>query len=225
MKKMFKSGAIVASIVLGLGATSASAEAFVSAGYGVNSSGDKNILSIQPAAELVGDGGSQIEVRVGFSGNDYMGNEQSRAYLYGWNNPDKNGEVGFGVGGEWISRPFDNKSIGLVVGGQVGYGWQGVSGKEQAISTSATKVSFIVGNSASAPSVATYENDTYVLDIGLTLGTTYAITKNWSIDLGYVYKYSNYQVSYRTNANSQVLNELTFNQDNHMIRTGLNYRF
>ncbi len=75
------------------------------------------------------------------------------------------------------------------------------------------------------PTVAQFEDDTYLFDIALTLGTKYNITKNISFDLGYVYKYDVYEISYRNQDFGSVLNQLSCKQDNHMLKTGLNFKF
>lgn len=199
-------------------------EPYVSVNYGVVSSGDNKIFGFQPVGELVGDSGSQIELRLGLS-NFENNNEQSRAFLYAWNNSEKNDELGIGIGGEWIMHPFDNKSIGLVIGGQAGVGYQAVAGSEVTLSTNLNKVTYVIGSSNLTPTVAEFEDDTYVIDIALTLGTTYKFTDNLMIDLAYVYKYDAYQVSYRNKDSATILNQMSFEQDNHMIRTGLTYRF
>lgn len=200
-------------------------ESYLSLNYGLLSSGDNKVLDYQSVGELVGTGGSQVELRLGVSAFDLNQKEESRGYLYLWNNAEKNNELGIGIGGEWIMHPFDNKNFGFVLGGQAGLGYQDVSGKEKTISTNVNKLNYIFGANRFVPTVAEFQDDTYVLDIALTLGSTYELTKNLSFDFGYVYKYDLYQVSYRNQDAKSILNQMTLNQDNHMLKMGLNYRF
>lgn len=199
-------------------------ETYLSANYGVVNSSDNKILNSQPVDELVGSSGSQVELRLGLSSLDVNNKEQSRAFFYLWNNAKKNNETGIGIGAEWIMHPYDN-NFGFIIGGQAGLGYQDVSGKKKRISSNVNKVSYILNNNNSVPTIAEFQDDTYVLDIALTLGSSYQFSKHLSFDLGYVYKYDLYQVSYRNQDSKSILNQLSINQDNHMLKMGLNYRF
>ena len=188
---------------------------------------DVKVLGVQPANEIVGEGGMELAIRVGYNGYRKSNNtDLARAYLYVWDNPVRNSEVGFGVGGEYIASPFESiKGLQFLIGGQIGYGWQGVNGDTKRISTSANKLSFVTDTVNVSPTDITFSEDTYVLRVDLTLGTTYKISDTLSLDLAYVYQYSNYQIEYRTAERSSVLNILDFAQDNHGLKVGLNYKF
>lgn len=223
MKNKFLKSILMASVLV----TSLFAEVdpYISVNVSGVSSGDSKVFGIQPVSELVGDSGSQVELRLGLSALDYDNYEKARSFLYIWGNGAKNNELGIGLGGEWIVRPFENKSFGLVIGGQAGIGYQSVAGSTTTVSTNVNKVTHIVGQNNVSSTIAEYEDDTYVFDLGLTLGTTYQFNKNLAFDLGYVYKYDIYQLSYRNQDSRSVLNEITVEQDNHMIKAGLVYRF
>lgn len=199
-------------------------DTYLSLNYGFLTSSDNKVLQYQSVDELVGGSSSQLELRLGLFDSN-LAQEDARIFLYVWNNNEKNNETGFGLGGEWIMRPFENKNFGFTIGAQAGLGYQDVSGKEINISTNVNKLSYILGNNNYVPTIAQFQDDTYVLDIALTLGSTYNISKNLSFDLGYVYKYDMYQVSYRNQDSSSILNQLSFRQDNHMIKTALIYKF
>lgn len=188
---------------------------------------DVKILGVQPANEIVGEGGTELAIRVGYNGYRKSDNtDLARVYLYAWSNPTRNNEVGFGGGGEYITSPFESiKGLQFLIGGQVGYGWQGVKGDTKRISTSANKLTFISDTINMNPTDMTYTEDNYVLRVDLTLGTTYKLSNALSLDFAYVYQYSNYQVEYRTAEKSSVLNILDFAQDNHGLKVGLNYKF
>lgn len=197
---------------------------YFSINQGTVSSDDVKIMKYQPLSQLVGDSGTQHELRIGVSNINSDKNE-AIAFFYLWNNEEKNNETGLGIGAEWIVNPFENKDFGFVLGGQAGLGYQDVSGDKINISSNVNKLSYVLNRSNFTPTVAQFEDDTYLFDIALTLGTKYNITKNISFDLGYVYKYDVYQISYRNQDSSAVLNQLSCKQDNHMLKTGLNFKF
>lgn len=197
---------------------------YFSINQGTVSSDDVKIMKYQPLSQLVGDSGTQLELRIGVSNINSDKNE-AIAFFYLWNNEEKNNETGLGIGAEWVVNPFENKDFGFVLGGQAGLGYQDVSGDKINISSNVNKLSYVLNRSNFTPTVAQFEDDTYLFDIALTLGTKYNITKNISFDLGYVYKYDVYQISYRNQDSSAVLNQLSCKQDNHMLKTGLNFKF
>lgn len=197
---------------------------YFSINQGTVSSDDVKIMKYQPLYQLVGDSGTQLELRIGVS-NINSNKDEAIAFFYLWNNEEKNNEMGLGIGAEWVLNPFENKVFGFVLGGQAGLGYQDVSGDKINISSNVNKLSYVLNRSNFTPTVAQFEDDTYLFDIALTLGTKYNITKNISFDLGYVYKYDVYQISYRNQDSSAVLNQLSCKQDNHMLKTGLNFKF
>lgn len=199
----------------------ASAASFIGINTGVNTSQDENIFGIQPTNELVGSGGSYNQIKYGFSNKENTG----RVYVFGWNNSEKNNEVGFGIGADIIGGEI-TKDLKFLLGGSAGYGWQGVKGSTAKTSTDANKLSFVTGGAqTTTPTTITYQEDTAVLNINLTLGTNYKINDNWNADLAYVYTASYYQVSYRNDTTPNVLNQMSFGQDNHSLMVGLNYIF
>lgn len=191
-----------------------------------NFSDSEAIFGAQPVGELVGEDGQEYQLRFGTYVNSASTNKpMSRVYVYLWNNPEKNAEVGLGLGGELIGRPFDSLKLDFVLGGQIGYGKQFVSGDRAPISTSLNKLSFVTDTGVMNPTDITYQEDTGVLDIALTLGVTYEFSKVLSLDLGYVYKYNQYQVDYRTDENPNVDNSMSFKQGNNQLKIGFNYKF
>lgn len=187
---------------------------------------DEKVLSIQPIDELIGKGSEQLEIKVGYNAFRSSNSDKARIYLYAWNAPDKNNEVGFGFGGEYLFENLNSiPNLQFSIGSQVGYGWQGVKGDNANISTSANKLSYVTDTINTNPTTITYTEDSYVLDINLIIGTTYHISNNFDLEFSYIYKNSEYQVEYRTAERNDILNALTFNQDSHGLRIGLNYQF
>jgi opacity protein-like surface antigen len=107
----------------------------------------------------------------------------------------------------------------------VGYGWQSVKGSSATVSTSANRLSYVTGSVVMTPTTINYTADTAILNIGLNLGLTYSVLDHTSFDLVYSYNRSEYQAEYRTAQRSDILNNLTFNQDNHSMKFAINYRF
>ena len=200
---------------------------YTSVGVTVFAHQESKVLDIQPVDEIVGEGGTQFDVKFGFNAfQKTHEKDKARVYTYLWSTPDKNSEVGFGMGAEYLFEPFAwFQDLQLLIGAQVGYGWQGVKGDTKRVSTSADKFSYLANSSIANPTEITYTDDSYVLDINLLLGSSYHISKNLDLDIGYVYKNSRYQVAYRTAHNAAILNALTFSQDSHGVRVGLNYKF
>lgn len=199
----------------------ASADSFMGISTSVSSSKDENIFGIQPTSELVGSGGVYNEVKYGYANRDNTG----RAYVFVWNNSEKNNEVGFGIGADIMGGEII-KDLTYLLGGSAGYGWQGVKGDTARTSTNANKLAFVTGGAqTTTPTTITYQEDTAVLNINLTLGTNYKINNDWNADVAYVYTASYYQVSYRNDTTPNVLNQMSFGQDSHSLKVGLNYIF
>lgn len=208
------------------GTTSVFRNTYVGVSVAQNFSDTKSIFGGQPIGELVGEDGQEYQLRIGTYVNNASTNiPMSRVFAYVWNNPEKNGEIGLGFGGELIGRPFDTVKLDFILGGQIGYGKQFVSGDKEHISTSLNKLSFVTDTGVMNPTDITFQEDTAVLDIALTLGTTYEFSKVLSMDLAYVYKYNQYQVDYRTDENPNVDNNMSFQQGNNQIKIGFNYKF
>ncbi len=208
------------------GTTSVFRNTYVSLSVAQNFSDNEAIFGAQPVGELVGTDGQEYQLRYGIYVNNATTNlPMSRVYTYLWTNPEKNNEVGIGLGGELIGRPFDSIKLDFVLGGQIGYGKQFVSGDTKQISTSLNKLSYVTDAGVMTPTDMTYQEDTGVLDIALTLGTTYEFSKTLSVDLAYVYKYDQYQVDYRTAQDPSVENNMSFKQGNNQIKVGVNVKF
>lgn len=199
----------------------ASANSFVGVTTAANISEKAVILGGQPIGELVGSGGVYNEIKYGFANKENTG----RVFVYGWNNSAKNNEVGFGLGADIMGGEI-TKDLKFLLGGALGYGWQGVKGSTAQTSTNANKLNYVtVQNQVLTPTTITYQEDTAILNIKITLGVTYKINDNWNTDLAYVYNATHYQVSYRNADAPNVLNQMTFGQDNHSLMVGLNYLF
>jgi hypothetical protein len=218
MKTKFAIAAIVATQIL-LVSAQAEENVYLSASTEMTSTIKTDIFGGQPLGEIVGQNGLKNVVKLGLDMKDF------RVYSYLWNNSNKNNEMGLGIGAEFIFGEILVPELKYRVGGSAGYGWQSVKGKTASTSTNMTKVSFITGGTSTGPTTITYTDDTAVIQIALDLGVTYQVSRNWSIDGGYVYTSNAYQFSYRNNDNPSVLNALTSNQNDHAVKFGLNYIF
>jgi len=195
---------------------------FLSLGVIENSSEENKILGVQPLSEIVGEGGTEFDLKFGIVTED----KAIKVYLFGWSNSDKNNELGLGFGGEWGGHIISSvPKLKLYLGAEMGFGYQPVSGDSKTISTSVNKLTFVTDEAVLTPTKMTYTEDTTLLNINLILGANYPVTNNVDIDIFYRYSRSQYQFSYRTEEDSSIENSLTEQQDNHGIGINLNYRF
>jgi len=198
---------------------------------GRDSTSEGYILGIQPISEIVGEGGTQYELRYGYVGESMRGLDKARAFAFAWNNPDKNNEIGLGIGGEWIFRPFDNPDFGIILGGKAGLGYQKMDGKTDVFSTNANKLTYVISdhdtNEDSQQYVATeveYLTDTYTVSITFMTGLTYTINRHWSINGNLEFKKDSYQAAYM-NKDSEIRNAMTMVQDSINSSISLIYSF
>ena len=184
---------------------------------------DSKVFEIQPKSELVGGNSVDYLIKYGITGKKKI---EAKGYLYAEFAPDKNNEMIFGLGGDLINHFDFNPNFSWRFGGRAGVGFQNVKGKTTQTSTSATKVSFVMSEDNYTATTIKYEEDTYLLSIGLVIGFDYQLTKNLKITSDFVYRYDNYQVSYcNQNDTGDVLNQITFSQNNYSYGVGLQYFF
>ena len=201
----------------------------------VKSENDK-LFNMQPISELVGKDGNRRSIRLGMSTyeNDKYDNDlqKYRVYLFAYNNKEKNDERGWGFGGEFLSYNFEKMpKLGLVFGGEIGFGWQNMKGEQRNVSTSVTKYLFVtteqdkLEQDQNKPTVAVFTEDTWKLEAGLNLGLSYQIYKNLQADLDYVLRRNDYQVSYYNIDSKKQLNNMTFTTYTHNLKFSLSYSF
>ena len=194
---------------------------------GKESSGEDYILGIQPVSEIVGKNGRQYEFRYGYVGESLRGLDKARAFGFLWNNPDKNNELGLGIGGEWVFRPFNNPDFGVVLGGKVGIGKQNMDGKTAVFSTNANKLTYVTADQDTNPdnqqkihTEVEYLTDTYVVTSTLLTGLTYTLDSHWSINGNLEFKKGFYQATYM-NKDSEIRNAMSMTQDS--INTSISF--
>jgi len=219
--KTLKNALIIGTFVLA--STTLCAESFIGVSSSINSSEDVKLFDAQPFGEIVGSGGVYNQLQYGITAGE---DKKSRIFGYIWNNQEKNNEIGFGIGADFVGGTLLTPKLSYLIGGEVGYGWQPVNGDTANVSTNANKLDFVtVQNPVYTPTTITYKDDTAVLEIKLNLGLTYEISNNWTADCIYSYRASNYQVSYVNADSPTVLNQMTEKQDNHSLALALNYKF
>lgn len=181
---------------------------------------DSKIFEVQPASEIVGGDSMVHKFKYGSQTEDW------RIFWLATYAPDKNEEITLGFGADWIHKINDNLSWYL--GTEVALGRQNVKGKTTETSTNATKVSAVISGISPqtyTPTTIVYEDNNELLTIGLSLGTMYKLSENLFLNGQYNYRYDTYQVAYRNQDNSTILNSMTLRQDNHMFSVGLSYKF
>lgn len=178
------------------------------------------LFGAQPIDEILGGDSMVHKLKYGAATEDW------RIFWLGSVAPEKNNEIILGFGADWIHKINDNFSWYL--GTEVGMGRQNVKGDTANVSTNATKVSYVISGISSqtyTPTQIKYEDNTELLTIGLTLGTTYKLSKNLDLSAQYNYRYDTYQVAYRNQDDTTILNSMTVKQDNHTFGLSLAYKF
>jgi len=194
---------------------------------GKNNTSEGYILGMQPISEIVGKEGTQYELRYGFLSESLRGLDRTRTFAYLWNNPDKNNEIGAGIGGEWVFRPFDNPDFGIIFGGKAGLGFQKMDGETAVFSTNANKASYVTSdhdtnpdNQLNIPTQVEYLTDTYVVTTVLMTGLTYTLNSHWSVNGNIEFKKDFYQAAY-INKGSEIRNSMSMTQDS--INTSISF--
>lgn len=206
-----------------------SAQSALSYHYGQLTTESTQIMHVQSLSEIVGGNSPYHEIRYGASALDVGDISKADVYVFGYNAPDKNNEMGFGLGGTLYGSITPSlPKLTWKIGGNAGYGWQNVKGKSTTISTNINKLSYITTlggyNSFKVPTKMTYEDDTSVLSLTLVTGLSYDLNTNWRLGGEFSYRAAHYQFAYR-NQGSGVLNALTKQQDQWISTVGLTYRF
>ena len=205
--------------ILGLGLLTGAAQAssFLEYSLAQSSAQESQIFGIQPVSEIVGSDSIVHKFKYGTS------TERARIFFLGTVAPDKNNEMGLGFGGEWhtkITQDWD-----WFIGTEIIFAKQDTAGKSEILSTNANKVNYITDSGISrTPTKMTYNKDTFNFQIGLTLGTTYNISKNLDLVGQYKYGSNNYSIGYK-NEGTNISNDINFKQDTHEIGIGLAYKF
>lgn len=209
-------------------ASSLCAQSMLTYHYGQLTTESKNIMTIQSLGEIVGGNSPYHEIRYGVSSLNTIGATKADAFVFGYYAPDKNREMGFGLGGTLNGTlTEDIPKLTWKIGGKAGYGWQSVKGESKTISTNINKLTYVTSGNYSAykvPTKMTYEDDTYVLSLGLVTGLGYDISPAWRIDTEFSYRAAYYQFAYR-NQGSSVLNAFTTTQDQWISTIGVTYRY
>ena len=199
---------------------------FVSVSYVLDSSSETMVLGSQPLDEIVGSGSNRVELKIGTIARFPDNNLEAKVYTYLWSSPDKNSELGIGIGGDLYGQYLKSvPRLGFFIGGQVGIGYQSVKGDTFQASSSVNKVTFISDKAITDSTTAEYVENNYVLGIGLNVGTTYMISKNLNFDIATFYRLDTYQFKYRTNEDSEILNSLTAGQDSVGVRFEIVYTY
>jgi len=197
--------------------------------YGNLTTENANVMQIQSLGEIVGGNSVYHQLRYGISTVDSADIGKTDIFIFAYNAPDKNNEVGFGLGATFSGSPIDAvPKLTWKVGGEGGYGWQSVKGQSKTISTNMNKLAFIISSrgydSFKVPTKMTYEEDTHVLNLTLVTGLGYDITRQLRVEGEFSYRAAYYQFAYR-NQGSGILNALTEMQDQWITTLGLTYRF
>lgn len=150
-------------------------------------------------------------------------------YLLGYSAPEKNNELGLGLGAGFRTAPFsDIPKLTLKLAGEAAIGYQPVKGESKVISTNINKLTYVTSiagfNAHMVPTRITYYDDTYVFALTLSSGIGYELTRNLRLEGDFGYRAAHYQFAYQ-NQGSAIVNNLTAQQDQWISTVGLTYRF
>ena len=197
--------------------------------YGNLTTENKNIMQIQSLSEIVGGNSTYHQIRYGISAVDSDHISKGDIYLLGYSAPEKNNELGLGLGAGIHTSPFTSlPKLTLKLAGEAAIGYQPVKGESKVISTNINKLAYVMSmngfNAYKVPTRMTYYDDTYVFALTLSSGIGYELTPNLRLEGDFAYRAGYYQFAYQ-NTGSSVVNNLTAKQDQWISTLGLTYRF
>lgn len=185
---------------------------------------DAKIFGEQPFKELVGERNIEHILKVGMSNKFTDSDDRARVYLFAWKTPDANDEMGFGIGGAYIAT-LQNTPWGILIAGEIGYGWQETKNKTVTLSTNANKVGYIQGKEVShGDFLGTFLEDNAAIRINLQLGLSYRVSKNISVDCKYQLTNMHYDITYFIDGVNS-LNSITKSIYSHSGVIGINVHF
>ena len=204
-----KNKAVLIGLVLATLGANLNAEGYVGIGYSKSADSGDRILGMK-ASELVGKGGAYGSLQLDLyrqPAKDEMG---AKAFLEIWTNKQKFNEKGIAIGGQAEIRMLDTAPINAYFGAKGGYGVQSSKGKTRLVQNVQSALGYVIGSGTGAGLIE-YKSNTKVLELALMAGISYNVTKNLSVDLGYVGRSRNYSIQYaikgvpfsRTNVNSR----------------------
>lgn len=185
---------------------------------------NQKIMGIQPISELVGENMSIVKLGYGFSTNGEP--LAARAGVYA--SAGEANEYGVGIDFQVDIKSAAFYGITPYFGGDVGVGMRNDSGSTKKLSTSVDKVSYITAPDLSAlivPTTATMIDDTTFVKYGFKIGLNYNFTPSLLGYVAYTYSTKTYNVSYRTAATPNILNDITLDQRNNGVTLGVSYKF
>jgi len=197
--------------------------------YGNVTTENANVMQIQSLGEIVGGNSTYHQIRYGISMTDTENVSKGDIYLLGYSAPEKNDELGLGLGAGFRTAPFSGiPKLTLNLAGEAAIGYQPVKGESKVISTNINKLTYVTSiagfNTHKVPTQMTYYDDTYVLAFTLSSGIGYELTRNLRLEGDFGYRAANYQFAYQ-NAGSAIVNNLTAQQDQWISTMGVTYRF
>jgi hypothetical protein len=204
-----KNKAILAGLVLAVFGLNLNADVYIGVGYSKSADSRDKILGMK-ASDIVGKGGAYNSLQFGIYTPPTKDEIGAKVFLEVWTNRQKFNEKGIAIGGQAEKRMFDAVPLNVYFGAKGGYGVQSNKGKTRLVENAQSALGYIVGF-GSADGLIEYKSNTKVLDLALMTGISYNVTKNISVDLGYVGRSRNYSMQYaikgapfsRTNVNSR----------------------
>lgn len=181
------------------------------------STGDKNLLGIQPISELIGDGGEEVFIEPFLRGDDtHVGIRISNNSTLDENKLELT----------WKHGVYKNEVFGWYFNGGAGFGVQG--GQTKTISTNITAPDYITSTSLDGFKVPTKAkiDDSNYFTLSIGTGIDFKITKNLKANIGYEYEAKYWDISYVVEGKETTPVDLSGEAiGSHGIRAGLEFRF
>lgn len=181
------------------------------------STGDKNLLGIQPISELIGDGGEEVFIEPFLRGDDtHVGIRISNNSTLDENKLELT----------WKHGVYKNEVFGWYFNGGAGFGVQG--GQTKTISTNITAPDYITSTSLGGFKVPTKAkiDDSNYFTLSIGTGIDFKITKNLKANIGYEYEAKYWDISYVVEGKETTPVDLSGEAiGSHGIRAGLEFRF
>lgn len=181
---------------------------------------NEDIMGIQPLRELVGRGGIRHELDFGW----LLNNQGRMGFLVAYMPKEKE----YTFGGEF-KYTFRTSYSGFkpYLRSTMSVGYQDKKG-EMTLSTAMNKAAYVTAESYDQykhSAKATWEEKPVFFSYSLEGGFDYDLTDQWTVSAGFEFQPKTWEVSYRVNESSEILNSLTATQYYYNAKIGLSYKF
>jgi len=210
-------------------ALSANAYAGDGSGFFVGASAEKystssKILKAMPVKQIMPNG-TPIHLELGWYMPASVNKMGAKAWLDFYSDSKRNSEKGVGLHGvaEW--RLTDSLPVNFYFGGGTYMARQNSNGKSFTVDNPQSTLGYIVGMGNPSKGTITMTKNTLVIGLDVMAGFSFDLTRNFSMDIGYVGKYRRLSLGYRVNGVAGSDTNVNENAYDHSARLGLAFKF